>query len=172
MFFSHRVAYSWVILRPSFVSPVFEQWLRCYYLFLQGPPETHHEDRKRKAIRLTTWKYFYSPLLPFFFGVKVPYYIILLYIVICTLSVFLVICRQYDSLLTFLKPTNTVLCCGARQKEEHTMGAWWPRDIYPQSLKENLPGIFVWSGRFSFVSKTLTWDLWNGQVRYWRSVCL
>ena len=36
-------------------------------------------------------------LLLFFFGVKVPYYIILLYIVICTLSVFLVICRQYDS---------------------------------------------------------------------------
>lgn len=52
-----------------------------------------------------TWKYFYSPLLPFFFffgeggwgRVEVPYYIILLYILICTLSVFLVICRQYDS---------------------------------------------------------------------------
>jgi len=31
---------------------VFEQWLRCCYLFLHGLPETHHEDRKRKAIRL------------------------------------------------------------------------------------------------------------------------
>ena len=53
MFFSHRVAYSWVILRPSFVYPMFEQWLRCCYLFLHGLPETHHEDRKRKAIRLS-----------------------------------------------------------------------------------------------------------------------
>lgn len=53
MFFSHWVSYSGVFLRPSFVCPVFEQWLRCCYLFLHGLPETHLEDRKRKAIRLT-----------------------------------------------------------------------------------------------------------------------
>ena len=146
MFFFHRVAYSWVILRPSFVCPLFEQWLRCCYLFLHGLPETHHADRKRKAIRLAVHENTFTLpssnsflelkfLITLFFFILITLFFFILLFVLCQSSL---LCVASTTPINFLQLTNAVFCCVVRHTEEHTMEAWWPRDIYPQIFNRKL----------------------------------
>jgi len=101
---------------------MFEQWLRCCYLFLRGLPETHHEDRKRKTIRLAVHENTFTlPSSNSFLELKflITLFFFVLLFVLCQSLLYV----ASTTLINFLKLTNTVFCCVVRHTAEHTMEA-------------------------------------------------